>query len=122
MPLFQKHHTVSAPRPEAFFEEYASELAELMGSIPAFSPPPLTVERVRSAIRSMPSRAHGLDNWSVDDFKSLPESALGPLTEILKGMGTSPNWAEAFVQAMMALPPKAGSDKADDLRPLTILS
>eukprot|EP00972_Heterocapsa_arctica_P074534 11000977-Heterocapsa_arctica.AAC.1 len=70
----------------------------------------------------MPSKAHGLDNWSVDDFKSLPTRALEGLLVILLYVERFHVWPDASMWSRMALCPKAGSDSTDDLRPLTILS
>ena len=87
----------------------------------ALEVPPLTATILRDHLRKTPSKAAGLDGWTVDLLRRLPGELLDDLAGLLNEIERGADWPEPLLQAVTVLLPKSEECNGDPLklRPIT---
>ena len=83
---------------------------------------PLTRRRLRRALMRMHRSALGLDGWSLEELRALPDHLLEWLADLLREVKRQGRWPLRLAEGYTALIPKEGPPGPLNTRPLTVLS
>ena len=83
---------------------------------------PLTGRRLRRALMRMHPSALGLDDWSLEDLRALPDQLLEWLADLVWEVERQGRWPLRLAEGYTALIPKEGPPGPLNTRPLTVLS
>ena len=78
--------------------------------------------RLRKGLPRMRPSVLGLDGWSLEDIRSLPERVLGWLAHLLREVERRGKWPARLAEGYTALIPKEGPSGPLNTRPLTVVS
>ena len=116
-PINRKYAEAAEPDPAEFLRRYG----RYVRCVPMISGPP-TGRRLRRALMRMHPSALGLDGWSLEDLRALPDQLLEWLADLLREVERQGRWPLRLAEGYTALIPKEGPPGPLNTRPLTVLS
>ena len=116
-PINCKYAEAAEPDPAEFLRRYGRHVR----CVPMISGP-LTGRRLRRALMRMHPSAPGLDGWSLEDLRALPDQLLEWLADLLREVERQGRWPLRLAEGYTALIPKEGPPGPLNTRPLTVLS
>ena len=116
-PINCKYAEAAEPDPAEFLRRYGRHVR----CVPMISGP-LTGRRLRRALMRMHPSALGLDGWSLEDLRALPDQLLEWLADLLREVERQGRWPLRLAEGYTALIPKEGPPGPLNTRPLTVLS
>ena len=116
-PINCKYAAAAEPDPAEFLRRYGRHVR----CVPMISGP-LTGRRLRRALMRMHPSALGLDGWSLEDLRALPDQLLEWLADLLREVERQGRWPLRLAEGYTALIPKEGPPGPLNTRPLTVLS
>ena len=111
----RKYAEAAEPDPAEFFRRYGRQVRY----VPMISGP-LTGRRLQRALMRMHPSALGLDGWSLEDLRALPDQLLEWLADLLREVERQGRWPVRLAEGYMALIPKEGPPGPLNTRPLTV--
>ena len=116
-PINRKYAEGPEPFPEAFVAKYG----HLLHRVPMLAKQ-LTGPYLRRRLMAMRPSAMGLDGWSLQDLRALPDRVLQWLAQLLALIEEMGQWPALLAQGYTSLIPKPGEEGPLGTRPLTVLS
>ena len=116
-PINRKYAEGPEPCPDAFVAKYG----HLLYRVPMLAKQ-LTGPYLRRRLMAMRPSAMGLDGWSLQDLRALPDRVLNWLAQLLTLIEEVGRWPTLLAQGYTSLIPKPGEEGPLGTRPLTVLS